>query len=211
MRKFLLIYSASATLLLAGGVAWLRHTTTENGRLRRNQVALTSEIEHYTSRHGEAVATIQALELRIAEFRSMHEEDAKRIRELDIALRRANSLSTVASATTLTISAPLTDTVAERKGFCADIAESILHRPLLDSAKVFRWSDNWVNIEGVIRNDKVDCRIESIDTLRQIVHRVPRKFLFFRFGVKAIRQEIISSNPHSKIVYAEYIDLRRRK
>ena len=49
------------------------------------------------------------------------------------------------------------------------------------------------------------CRIESVDTLRQIVHRVPRRFLFIRFGTKAVRQEIVSSNPHTRIVYAEYV------
>ena len=46
---------------------------------------------------------------------------------------------------------------------------------------------------------------ESVDTLRQVVHRVPRRFLFIRFGTKAVRQEIVSSNPHTRIVYAEYV------
>ena len=49
------------------------------------------------------------------------------------------------------------------------------------------------------------CRVESVDTLRQVVHRVPRRFLFIRFGTKAVRQEIVSSNPHTRIVYAEYV------
>ena len=67
----------------------------------------------------------------------------------------------------------------------------------------------WVHIEGEVRRDTLLLDYHSIDTLHQIVHRVPRKFLFFRFGTKAIRQEIISSNPHTKIVYSEYIELRR--
>ena len=67
----------------------------------------------------------------------------------------------------------------------------------------------WVHIEGEVRRDTLLLDYHSIDTLHQIVHRVPRKFLFFHFGTKAIRQEIISSNPHTKIVYSEYIELRR--
>ena len=67
----------------------------------------------------------------------------------------------------------------------------------------------WVHIEGEVRRDTLLLDYHSIDTLHQIVHRVPRKFLFFRFGTKAIRQEIVSSNPHTKIVYSEYIELRR--
>lgn len=67
----------------------------------------------------------------------------------------------------------------------------------------------WVHIEGEVRRDTLLLDYHSIDTLHQIVHRVPRKFLFFRFGTKAIRQEIVSSNPYTKIVYSEYIELRR--
>jgi len=53
--------------------------------------------------------------------------------------------------------------------------------------------------------------VTSTDTLRQIVHRVPRRFLFIRWGTKAIRQEIVSTNPHTRIVYTEYIDMRRKR
>lgn len=67
----------------------------------------------------------------------------------------------------------------------------------------------WIHIEGEVRRDTLLLDYHSIDTLHQIVHRVPRKFLFLRFGTKAIRQEIVSSNPHTKIVYSEYIELRR--
>ena len=75
--------------------------------------------------------------------------------------------------------------------------------------RTFRWSDAWVTVEGVVTGDSVRCRVQSVDTLRQIVHRVPRRFLFFRWGTKAIRQEISSSNPHTRIVWTEYIRLER--
>ena len=74
-----------------------------------------------------------------------------------------------------------------------------------DTVRSFRWRDPWVTVEGRIRGDSVACRVESVDTLRQVVHRVPRRFLFIRFGTKAVRQEIVSSNPHTRIVYAEYV------
>ena len=63
----------------------------------------------------------------------------------------------------------------------------------------------------MIRADSVSCRVVSVDTLQQIVHRVPRRFLFIRWGTKAIRQEVVSSNPHTNIVYTEYIELKRKK
>ena len=80
-----------------------------------------------------------------------------------------------------------------------------------DTVSIFRWSDRWVKAEGAISNGEVECKVESIDTLRQVIHRVPRRFGLIRYGTKAIRQEITSSNPHSQIVYTEYIELPKRR
>lgn len=75
--------------------------------------------------------------------------------------------------------------------------------------RVFRWHDAWVSVEGVVAGDSVACRVRSVDTLRQIVHRIPRRFLFIRWGTKALRQEIVSSNPHTRIVYTRYVKIER--
>ncbi len=65
------------------------------------------------------------------------------------------------------------------------------------------------NSEGAVTADSVLCRVESTDTLRQVVHRIPRRFLFIRWGTKALRQEIVPSNPHTRIVYSEYVKIER--
>ena len=52
-------------------------------------------------------------------------------------------------------------------------------------------------------------RFESVDTLHQILHRVPRRLLFIRWGTKGVRQEIRSSNPHTRLVYADYVVIER--
>ena len=57
--------------------------------------------------------------------------------------------------------------------------------------------------------DSAEGRGRSVDTLRQVVHRVPRRFLFIRWGTKALRQQIVSSNPHTRIVYTEYVRIER--
>ena len=44
---------------------------------------------------------------------------------------------------------------------------------------------------------------------RQVIHRIPRRFLFIRWGTKALRQEIVSTNPHTRIVHAEYVKIER--
>ena len=107
-------------------------------------------------------------------------------------------IATTAAESEVAVSAPLRDTI-------------IIRKSIIDTLSHFAWSDKWVSIEGLINGEKVDCRIESIDTIRQIIHRVPRRFLFIPYGTKAIRQEVVSSNPHTHIVYSEYIELPKRR
>ena len=197
MRKILFYYSVVATLLLIACGLYLRHSTGEVARLHNNNEALATETLLYQTRLEESAASAVALQLKLDEYRKQHADDTKRIRDLGIRLRRVESVAASASQTQIEVSTPVHDTV-------------FLDCLLPDTASVFRWSDRWVSIEGIIRNGNAECHIESIDTLRQVVHRVPRKFLFFRYGTKAIRQEITSSNPHTRIVYTEYIELPKR-
>lgn len=67
------------------------------------------------------------------------------------------------------------------------------------------WSDPWMSLRGIIRGDSFTARIESRDTLQMIIHRVPRKFLFFRYGTKGVRMDVVSQNPHTRLSYPKVI------
>ncbi len=202
MKKYLILYALAVTLLLAGS---LRRYRTETRRLGRNQHALLSQIERYRTRAGEAAASVEVLQLRCREFERLRAGDAARIRQLGIRLRRVEAAAALATATEIDVQAPLRDSVVRRDFSALCDSGRMVSAVRFDSVRLFRWRDPWVTVEGRIRGDSVTCRIESVDTLRQIVHRVPRRFLFIRFGTKAVRQEIVSSNPHTRIVYAEYV------
>lgn len=197
MQKYLILYAAVATALL---FLVFRHYRGENRRLTQNQTALASEIVRYRTRLGEEAASTQALRLRCAEFEELRAADAERIRQLGIRLRRLEAAGKQVTQTELSIRAPLRDTAVV-------VRRDTL--PLVDTLRHFRWQDPWVRVEGIVRRDSVLCRVRSVDTLRQVVHRIPRRFLFIRWGTKALRQEIVSSNPHTHIVYTEYIRLER--
>lgn len=203
MRKILFYYALATTLLLAGCVLLISRISNESARLRSNQQALLADVKLYRTSLDESVAEVEALSLKCREYRKLREQDAERIRRLGLRLRHVESIATHASRTIVEASAPLHNTLIDSHS-----------EPLLapqDTARIFTWRDAWVEVEGLIRGDTVSCRIISRDTLRQIVHRVPHRWLFFRFGTKAIRQQIISSNPHTEIVYSEYIELPRAR
>lgn len=185
----LFVWSSAATLTAWWGVR--RHL--EAVRLQQNQTALFDSLHRYRTRLNAEAASVAALSLRCEEYRRLRRADAERIRELGLRLRRVESVSTSALVTQAQIESVVADTVAG--------ADTVLH---------FGWSDAWVSVRGTIAGDTVRCSVVSVDTLRQVVHRIPHRFLFLRFGTKALRQEIVCSNPHTHIVCAEYIELKRK-
>ena len=197
MKKYLFLYAVAVTALLVYGYGRYRR---ENRRLTQNQHALAAGIERYRTRLGQEAASVQALRLRCAEFEELRAADAAEIRRLGIKLRRLEAAARIATATKVEIRTPVRDTVVVR------LRDTLVVR---DTLRLFRWRDAWVRVEGAVTADSVLCRVESTDTLRQVVHRIPRRFLFIRWGTKALRQEIVPSNPHTRIVYSEYVKIER--
>ncbi|MBQ7856955.1 MAG: hypothetical protein IJ348_07590 [Alistipes sp.] len=206
MSKYLFFYSVIATAVVAALCAGGGSLLKENRRLKGNQTALCNDVVRYRTAAEEAAASVQALRLRCGEYEEMRAADAERIRSMGIRLRRLEAVATTHTESSIRIKAPLRDTIIERDTIL--LCDTLRIR---DTIRLFHWQDAWVTVSGSIDSTEVECRVRSIDTLRQIVHRIPRRFLFFRYGTKAIRQEIISSNPHTQIVYTEYIELSRRR
>ncbi len=201
MKKYLIL----AVMLLSAALGVVgkayRATLADRNRLVRNQTALLDSVTHYKTAAGQEAASVLALELRCKEYERLRSNDARRIQELGIKLSRVEATTTLSTKQRIEAAAKLRDTVI------------IQYRDtvwLHDTVKLFRWNDAWCEVEGTMRRDSVECRVTNADTLRQIVHRIPRRFLFIRWGTKAIRQEIVSTNPHTQIVYAEYVRFTRR-
>ena len=195
MKKYLFIYAALTTAVIIIGGKFL---ISEQRRLQNNNHSLLQRVEYYRTSADESAASVQALRLKVGEYEELLAADAEKIRAMGVKLRRLESAAKSVVATDVAIKAPLRDTV-----FIRDTLRQI------DTLRLFRWNDSWVTVDGVISADSVECRVQSFDTLHQIVHRIPRRFLFIKYGTKALRQEIISSNPHSKIVFSEYIKIER--
>ena len=194
MRKYLAIYAIVATAVIVVGAKYLLK---ENARLENNNYALIESVKTYRTKADESAASVQVLRLKVGEYEELRAADAERIRNLKIKLKRLESASKSVTKTAVDITVPLRDTVILRDTL-----------RLHDTVRLFRWRDSWVTVDGVIDNDSVSCSVSSVDTLHQIIHRIPRRFLFFRYGTKAIRQEIVSSNPHTEVVYSEVVSFK---
>lgn len=186
---------AAFLTIVALGYA-LDHARAESARYKADRETLLVGIEYYKTESGKSAATVQKLTLTNSELRKKYDEIAAVADELNIKLKRIQSASTTSTNTKVEIRTVVRDSIVYVHG-----------EPLRSVA--FGWRDPWTDIRGTIYNDSVDVNIEVNDTLVQIVHRVPHKFLFIKWGCKAIRQDIVAKNPHTKITYAKYIELKK--
>ncbi len=197
MTKYLLIaIGILAIAFLWGGLEYERG---EASRLMENQAALLDEVKFYQTERGKSAASVQALTLSKNELEKNFEEKCQLVEELGLKVKRLQSMSHTGTSSHIDVH---TET---RDSLIYEVRDSIVY---VDTLKLFAWSDPpWVSVRGAIHDGNVDLDVQSRDTLVQIVHRVPKRFLFFRYGTKAIRQEVVSKNPHTRIVYSEYIEL----
>ena len=172
----------------------LKSVKGELRRMEQNIETLMTDVEHYKTKAEKSAASVAILELRIEEFKRMQSRDAEQIRSLGIRLRRAESFAKSVTSNSGVVSVALRDSVVVR-----------------DTIKIFDASLGHTTLSGRIESDSLSLNIEQRDTLYQVVHRVPRKFLFLRFGTKAIHQDVWTSSPTTKIVYTEYIELSKPK
>lgn len=170
----------------------LHQTSKEQERLERNQRALLSDVECYKTRADKWAATAEVLELKVSELRQARAEDTKRIKELGIRLREVENYAMSVTQKRGGATLPLRDTVIIR-----------------DTVKIFSSGRGHTELSGMVRNDSITYHFTSSDTIYQVVRRVPRRFLFFRYGTKAIHQDVWTSNPTTKVIYTEYIELEK--
>ena len=195
MRKFIV---CTYTILIIASVFMIgkvRSLKKERDRLENNQTALLSDVEYYKTESGKNAASVQKLELTKSELEKHCIDLTQTVKDLGIKVKRLQSASTTVTKTEVEIQTVVHDSIVYRD------------RPVI--LKTINWKDPWIKLDGILDGEDFSAKIQSIDTLNHIAHRVPKKFLFFRFGKKAVRLEVVNKNPHSQIVYTEYIELKK--
>lgn len=195
MKRFLII----SVIALIGAVAalsyFLSREKEETKRLAGNQRSLMEDVTYYRTKDSLSVASVERLQLTNKEFEKYCTDLKLRVGELGIKVKRLQSVASTGVETEYKINAQLKDSVVLRDS--AIILKCLeLHTAYLD-------------VSGCIDMNEFTGSILSRDTLDQVVHRVPKQFWFIKWGCKAIWQEIVCRNPNSRIVYSQYIELKK--
>lgn len=167
----------------------------ENNRLSSNQTALFQDISYYRTRDSLSAAGVEKLTLTKKELEQNCEALARDIKDLKIKLKRVQSVSQASIETEHIIRTVVRD--------------SLIVRDRVDTLQCIDYHDNYLTLSGCIEHNHFSGHIMSRDTLLQVIHRVPRRWWFIKWGTKAVRQEIVSKNPHTHVVYSRYIELKR--
>lgn len=199
MNKYLIIICA--VLGIACATLWgvNGRLKTEKERLAGNQQTLLEKAEYYETEAGKFAASVQRLQLSHSELEDNYSQVCKVADDLRIKLKRMEAATTTQTKTEVEVEATVKDSVVRRDDTLPPL-----------KLQTIEWKDPWVSVTGELAGKNLKLNISSVDTLTQIVWRVPKRFWFIKYGTKAIRQEIVSSNPHTKIVYSEYIELESK-
>lgn len=178
----------------------------ESERTRENQDVLlhNGRVEIGRTQSGRPRASVQAITLKTSDLkRSPDSLLAVNRKELKIKNSRIMAAATTSTTTKVDVKVAIRPVPHDT---CSRSLSGLYRPP--DVSQV-SWSDPWITLRGDIEGDSMRVHIESRDTLQMVVHRVPKKFLFFRYGTKGVRMEVVSQNPHSRLSYPRIIMFKK--
>ena len=163
------------------------------------------KVEIGLTQSGKPMASVSAMSLKPSSLkRNPDSLLAVTSKDLKIKPRRMVAAIKTSSLATADIHAAITtDSIYDKVNKDSNVLQ--FHHPYPRSPQQVSWSDPWMSLRGTIRGDSFTARIESRDTLQMIIHRVPKRFLFFRYGTKGVRMDVVSQNPHTRLSYPKVI------
>ena len=178
----------------------------ESERTKENQDVLlhNGRVEIGLTQSGRPRASVQAITLKTSDLKR-NPDSLLAVNKKELKIKNSRIMAAATTSTTTQV-----DVKAAIRPVPHDTCSRILsgsYRPT-DVSQV-SWSDPWITLRGEIEGDSMQVHIESRDTLQMIVHRVPKKFLFFRYGTKGVRMEVVSQNPHSRLSYPRVIMFKK--
>ena len=138
------------------------------------------------------------LELKISEYKKYREDDYKLIEGQQVDKKRLEEITTVQA-----------QTIYELKG---TVRDSIIYvdNYIVDTLKCLKIGDEWFSFDGCIgKNNEFSGTFENRYSFIYVEHIIPKNFLFIKYGVKERKQDIVSKNPYTNIIEAEFVTIKK--
>lgn len=205
MKKAYIIAAGILIILIAIIVALsarLKKVTADRDVQRKNVETLFTSVESYKVQDSLQAATIGDLQLTLKQYKQFRAEDAQLISSLKVDNKRLQGVVTTQTESYYQHTAALRDSV---KMLITKVPDSI-KVPII--VKTANFADAWHILNIVIDGDSLNYRLRTKESLIITNHVVPKKFLWFKFGCKEVRTDVVSKNPYVESISLESITIK---
>lgn len=183
-----------AIIILVASYISLSHLKSENKRLKANQETLLDSVKSFKVSDSLKAITVGNLELSLKQYKKYHADDAILIKQL-----KGQKPEVI-----------IKPSVQTEYKVRTELKDSIIYK---DTLKTILYKSKWNYISGFVDKDTINLNIINYDELLITESLQKKKFLFFRlpisiFGYKRKVLNVISKNPNTKIISAEYITIK---
>lgn len=206
MKKYL-IWAAIAMVVAAVATIWVQRTkieklTDERNRYRGNTETLLQDVETYKTKDSLNAAKVGVLELKLSEFEKNRASDAELIKTLQTKNRELEAVTTAQMETITKLRGTVRDSIVYLPG---DTTTIVL--------KCVDISDPWFSLKGCTTPDgEFTGTFVNRDSILVAATVQYKRFLGFLWKTKKIKNreiDVISRNPHTKIMGVEYIEIEK--
>ncbi len=202
MKKYIITAVVFIVLCAVIGVqcSRIKSVSSDRDRLSDNQSTLFSAVDTFKVADSLNAIKVKDLTLTIDEYKKYRAGDLQTIKSLNADISRLQNVSTTQTETIYKLKGTVHDSIIIRDNF------------IRDTLRCVTYTNPWLDFVGCFdKKSSFDGRIESRDSLIYEEHIVPKRFLGFlwKYGCKERRQNIVSKNPYTKIVSAEFITIKK--
>lgn len=206
MKKYLII-AAIALAVAAVVTIWVQRSrinqlTGERDKYRTNTGTLLQDVSRYQTKDSLNAAKVGVLELKLSEFEKYRASDAELIKTLQTKNRELERVTTTQMETINELRATVRDSIVYLPG---DTTTIVL--------KCVDISDPWFSLKGCTTPDgEFTGTFVNRDSILVAATVQYKRFLGFLWKTKKIKNreiDVISRNPHTKIMGVEYIEIEK--
>lgn len=206
MKKYIII-AAIALAVAAVVTIWVQRSrintlTGERDKYRTNTETLLQEVSRYQTIDSLNAAKVGVLELKLSEFEKYRASDAELIKTLQTKNRELEAVTTAQMETITKLRGTVRDSIVYLPG---DTTTIVL--------KCVDISDPWFSLKGCTTPDgEFTGTFVNRDSILVAATVQYKRFLGFLWKTKKIKNreiDVISRNPHTKIMGVEYIEIEK--
>ena len=205
MKKYLII-AAIALAVAAVVTIWVQRSrintlTGERDKYRTNTETLLQEVSRYQTKDSLNAAKVGVLELKLSEFERYRASDAELIKTLQTKNRELEAVTTAQM-----------ETITQLRG---TVRDSLVYvdRVVVDTLRCITAADKWFSFDGCVnRKNEFTGTFINRDSILIVATVQYKRFLNFLWKTNKVKNreiDIISKNPHTKIMGVEYIEIEK--